>query len=178
MRHILCCTIICALCANMFGYAVSHYIVKKWSKASVRDYLKRYTPKQTFTFHIKNGKVLDNPSANLVEDHEIMIGLDMYDIISTDDESGGIKTVHCILDKEEMKLRDVCFKVFQNTPENSLPFKSRHTSLMKTVIKDGQLPIYTFIFSNIISCVLYAEISANLLSIKPPIFSPPPEMYS
>lgn len=162
----------------MFGYAVSHYIVKKWSKASVRDYLTRYTPKQTFTFQIKDGKVLDNPSANLVEDHEIMIGLDMYDIISTDDESGGIKTVHCILDKEEMKLRDVCYKVFHNTTEKSLPFKSQHTTLMKTVIKDGQLPIYRFIFSQIISRILYAEVSASLLSIDPPIFSPPPELYS
>ena len=178
MRHILCCTIIFALCANMFGYAVSDYIVKKWSKASVRSYLTRYTPKVTFTFHIKDQKVLGNPTANLIEDHEIMIGSDMYDIISSHEGSGGIKTVLCILDKEEMSLRDVCYKVFHNAPEKSLPFKSRHTSLMKTVIKDGQLPIYTFVFSHIISFVQYAEVTANMLSIKPPIFSPPPELYS
>jgi len=161
----------------MFGYAVSHYMVKKWSKVSVRKYLSQHTPKETFTFRIMDEKVLDIPDAVLIEDHEIMVGNEMYDIFSTKQDKNGVKTVLCVLDKEEMSLRAVCYEVFNNASEKTLPIKSRHTSLMKTIIKDAQLPIYTYIYSRIYSLVYYADIPAYLLSTEPPIFSPPPEPY-
>lgn len=177
IRHFVCCTVLFALCVNMFGYAVSHYMVKKWSKVSVRKYLSQHTPKETFTFRIMDEKVLDMPDAVLIEDHEIMVGNEMYDIFSTKQDKNGVKTVLCVLDKEEMSLRAVCYEVFNNASEKTLPIKSRHTSLMKTIIKDAQLPIYTYIYSRIYSLVYYADIPAFPLSTEPPIFSPPPEPY-
>lgn len=175
MRNAVSGLIVFTLCVNMFGFAASHYIIKKWSKASVREYLKHHKPQETFTFRIQDEKVLDRADAILIEDHEIQVGNDMYDIISGFENSEGIKTVRCILDTEEMSLRAVCYEVFNTSSEDKLPIKKRHTSLMKTIIKDAQLPFAYSIPLYFYSIGYYAEISAEFLSIIPPVHSPPPE---